>query len=154
MECPRTEVVFAHLRLAERVEEELEVPDNAGHGGEDVVLYEDAGRDALSELHGVDVLQGGTGFLRGAHWVHAGLTAELRGRAAACDKDAGPDEVGGEASPENDDEDGQVLPQRQMAGADELGFRDVADGRARFQAEGEKGTHDAGTHGDQEAAQQ
>ena len=43
MEGPGGEVVLAHLGLAEGVEEELEVPDDAGGGGEEVVGDEGAG---------------------------------------------------------------------------------------------------------------
>ena len=43
VEGPAGEVVLAHLGLAHGVEEELEVPDDAGHGGEEVVGDEGLG---------------------------------------------------------------------------------------------------------------
>ena len=57
---PAGEVVLAHLGLAHGVEEELEVPDDSGHGGEDVVGEEGLGGDAVvgGGVEGVEVDEG------------------------------------------------------------------------------------------------
>ncbi len=47
MEGPAGEVVLAHLGLAHGVEEELEVPDDAGERGEDVVGDEGFGGEVI-----------------------------------------------------------------------------------------------------------
>ena len=56
--------------------------------------------------------------VRGAHGVDAGLADELFDGAVLDDEDGGPDEVGEEASPENDDEDGKVLPKVEATGGE------------------------------------
>ena len=87
----------------------------------------------------------------GAHGVEAGLSGELPDGAVLEDEDGRPDEVGDEASPEDDDEHGQVLPEIGFARGDELRFGDVADRLAGGQAEGEEGAHEAGEDGDGDA---
>ena len=87
----------------------------------------------------------------GAHGVEAGLAGELFDGAVLEDEDGGPDEVGEEASPENDDEDGEVLPEVEAVVGEEFGLGELADGRSGVEAEGEEGAHDAGEDGDGEA---
>ena len=87
----------------------------------------------------------------GAHGVDAGLAGELLDGAVLEDEDGGPDEVGDEAAPEHDDEDGEVLPEVEAAGGDELRLGEVADGLAGGEAEGEEGAHEAGEDGDGDA---
>jgi len=89
--------------------------------------------------------------VRGAHGVEAGLASELFDGAVLEDEDGGPDEVGKEASPENDDEDGEVLPEVEAVVGEELGLGEGADGGSGFEAEGEEGAHDAGEDSDGEA---
>ena len=57
---PAGEIVLAHLGLSHGVEEELEVPDDPGHGGEDVVGDEGLGGDAVvgGGVEGVEVDEG------------------------------------------------------------------------------------------------
>ena len=76
---PGGEVVLAHLGLAHGVEEELEVPDDAGHGGEDVVGDEGCGGEAVvgGGVERVEVDEGVAGGGGGAHGVDAGLAGEL-----------------------------------------------------------------------------
>ena len=83
--------------------------------------------------------------------MRPGVAGELADGAVLEDEDGGPDEVGEEASPENDDEDGEVLPEIEAVVGEELGFGDVADGLAGGEAEGEEGAHEAGEDGDGEA---
>ena len=87
----------------------------------------------------------------GAHGVEAGFSDELLHRAVLDDEDGGPDEVGEEASPEDDDEDGEVLPEVEAVVGEELALGDCADGGAGFEAEGEEGAHDAGEDRDGDA---
>ena len=96
MEGPAGEVVLAHLGLAHGVEEELEVPDDAGEGGKDVVLDEGLWGEVVvgGGAEGVEVDQGLTGGVGGAHGVEAGLAGELFDGAVFEDEDGGPDEVG------------------------------------------------------------
>jgi len=87
----------------------------------------------------------------GAHGVEAWFARELADRSVLKDEDGGPDKVGDEASPEDDDQDRQVLPEVESAGCEELGFGEVADGFASVEAEGEEGTHETGEDGDCDA---
>ncbi len=87
----------------------------------------------------------------GAHGVDAGLAGELLDGAVLEDQDGGPDEVGDEAAPENDDEDGKVLPEIRVGRGDELGLGEVAEGLAGVEAEGEEGAHEPGEDGDGDA---
>jgi hypothetical protein len=80
----------------------------------------------------------------GAHGVQAGFAGELFHGVIFQDEDGGPDEVGEEASPENDDEDGEILPEVELVMGEELGFSKGADGFAGVEAEGEEAAHDAG----------
>ncbi len=79
MEGPAGEVVFAHLGLAHGVEEELEVPDDAGEGSKEIVGYEGLGGEAIvgGGVEGVEVDEGITGCVSGAHGVEAGFAGEL-----------------------------------------------------------------------------
>ena len=63
----------------------------------------------------------------------------------------GPDEVGEEAAPEDDDEDGQVGPEVEPAVGEKLGLGECGDGLAGVEAEGEEGAHEAGEDGDGDA---
>ena len=60
VEGPTGEVVLAHLCLAHGVEEELEVPDDSGEGGKDVVESEGARGEAVvgGDVEGVVVDEG------------------------------------------------------------------------------------------------
>ena len=87
----------------------------------------------------------------GAHGVEAGFACELFDGTVFEDEDGGPDEVGEEASPEDDDEDGQVSPEVEAVVGDELLFGDLGDGGSGVEAEGEEGAHDAGEDGDGDA---
>ncbi len=87
----------------------------------------------------------------GAHGVVAGLAGELLYGAVLEDEDRRPDEVGEEASPEDDDEDGEVLPEVEAVVGEELALGDVADGFACIEAEGEKAAHNASEDGYGEA---
>ena len=94
VEGPAGEVVLAHLGLTHRVEEELEVPDDSGEGGQDVV----GGEGALGEtgwlqmamgggVEWIEVDEGMAGGVGGAHGVAAGLACELADRAVFEDQD-------------------------------------------------------------------
>ena len=122
VEGPGGEVVLAHPGLAHGVEEKLEVPDDAGECGEEVVEDKGAGRDAAvsGRFQRIEVDEGVSGGLGGAHGVEAGLTDELADGAVLEDEDGRPDEVGDEASPEHDDEDGEILPKVETACGEEL----------------------------------
>lgn len=150
MEGPAGEVVLAHLGLAHGVEEELEVPDDAGHRGEEVVEDQGAGGDAVvgGGVEGVEVDQGVARGVGGAHGVEAGFADELADGAIFEDENGRPDEVGDESTPEDDDEDGEILPEVEAVVGEELGLGDGGDGCAGFEAEGEEGAHDAGEDGD------
>lgn len=150
MQGPAGEVVLAHLGLTHGVEEELEVPDDSGHSGEDVVGDEGFGGEAIvgGGVEGVKVDQRVAGGVRGAHGVGPGCTKELLDGAVFNDEDGRPDEIGEESSPENDDEDGKILPEIEAVVGEELGFGYVADGFAGREAKGEEAAHDAGEDGD------
>ncbi len=150
MEGPTREVVLAHLGLAHGIEEELEVPDNAGHGGEDVVGDEGLGGEAVvgGGIKRVKVDEGIAGGVRGAHRVGAGFAEELADGAVLEDENGGPDEVGDEASPENDDEDWKVLPEVHSAGCKKLGLSEVADRLSCIKTEGEERAHESGEDSD------
>ena len=124
MEGPAGEVVLAHLGLAHGVEEELEVPDDACHGGEEVVGDESLWGETVvgGGVEGVKVDEGDAGGVAGAHGVEAGFSNELADGSILKDEDGGPDEVGDESSPEDDDEDREILPEVESAGGEELGF--------------------------------
>ena len=79
VEGPAGEVVLAHLGLAHGVEEELEVPDDAGEGGEDVVGGEGALGEAVvgGDVEGVVVDEGAARGVGGTHRVAAGSASEL-----------------------------------------------------------------------------
>ena len=62
-----------------------------------------------------------------------------------------PDEVGEEASPEDDDEHREVLPQVETVVGEEFDLGEVADGLACGQSEGEEAAHEAGQDGDGDA---
>ena len=96
MEGPTGEVVLAHLGLAHGVEEELEVPDDAGHGGEEVVGDESFGGEAIvgGGVEGIEVDERVAGGVGGAHGVEAGFAGELFHGVIFQDEDGGPDEVG------------------------------------------------------------
>ena len=89
MEGPAGEVVLAHFCLAHGVEEELEVPDDAGEGGQDVVEGEGTGGDAVvgGRVQGVEVDEGVAGGVGGAHGVVAGFTCELTDGTVLEDQD-------------------------------------------------------------------
>lgn len=150
MQGPTGEVVLAHLGLTHGVEEELEVPDDSGHGGEGVVGHEGFGCEAVvgGGIERVEVDQRVSGGVRGAHRVVAGCANELLDGAVLDDEDGGPDEVGEEASPENDDQDGKVLPEVEAVVGEKHGLGDVADGLASGEAEGKEAAHDTGEDGD------
>src|ERR1035441_5874394 len=57
----------------------------------------------------------------------------------------------GRTSPEEDDEDGEVLPDVIMSGGDQAGFGDGCEGRSGVEGEGEECAHEAGQDGDGEA---
>ncbi len=67
------------------------------------------------------------------------------------DEDGGPDEVGEESSPENDDEDGEILPEVEAIVGEELSFGEGTYGFACVETKGEEAAHDAGEDGDCEA---
>ena len=89
VEGPAGEVVLAHFCLTHGVEEELEVPDDAGEGGQDVVEGEGTGGDAVvgGRVQGVEVDESVTGGVGGAHGVAAGLARELADGAVLEDQD-------------------------------------------------------------------
>ena len=87
----------------------------------------------------------------GAHGVVAGGACELVDGAVFDDEDGGPDEVGEEASPEYDDEGGEILPEVETVFGEELGLGDVTDGLACRETEGEEAAHDACEDGNGEA---
>lgn len=153
MQGPTGEIVFAHLGLAHGVEEELEVPDDSGHGGEEVVGDQGFGGEAVvgGGVERIEVNERVAGGVRGAHRIVAGGADELLDGAVLDDEDGGPDEVGEEASPENDDEDGKILPEVEAMVGEELNLGDVADRLAGGEAEGEEAAHDAGEDGDGDA---
>ena len=153
VEGPGGEVVLAHLGLAHGVEEELEVPDDSGEGGEEVVGDEGLGGDAVvgAGVEWVEVYEGVAGGVGGAHGVDAGFAGELFYGAVFEDEDGGPDEVGEEASPEDDDEDGEIGPEVEAVVGDEFGLGDFGDGGSGVEAEGEEGAHDSGEDGDGDA---
>jgi len=157
VEGPGGEVVLAHSGLAHGVEEELEVPDDAGYGGEGVVgdkrLAGEAVRFGAARGEGArfEIGEGLAGGVGGAHGVGTGLSGELFDGAVFQDEDGGPEEVGEEASPENDDEDGEVLPEVEAVVGEEFGFGDISDGFAGGEAESEEAAHDAGEDGDGDA---
>jgi hypothetical protein len=153
VEGPGGEVVLAHLGLAHGIEEELEVPDDAGECGEEIVRDEGFGRDAVvgGGIERIEVDEGVAGRVSGAHGVEARLACELLHGAVFEDEDGGPDEVGEESSPENDDEDGEILPEVEAIVGEKLSFGECADGFAGVEAEGEEAAHDAGEDGDGEA---
>ena len=76
---PTGEIVLAHFCLAHGVEEELEVPDDASEGGQDVVGSEGALGEAVvgGDVEGVIVDEGVAGGMGGAHGVAAGCAGEL-----------------------------------------------------------------------------
>ena len=153
VEGPAGEVVFAHLGLAHGVEEELEVPDDAGHGGEDVVGDEGLGGETVvgGGVEGVEVDKGVAGGVSGAHGVHAGFARELFCGVIFDDEDGGPDEVGEEASPKDDDENGEILPEIEFVMGEQLRLGESADGLAGVEAKGEEAAHNAREDGDGEA---
>src|SRR5207302_6823136 len=102
-------------------------------------------------VEGVEVDEGVAGGVGGAHGVHARFAGELFCGAIFEDEDGGPDEVGEEASPEDDNEDGEVLPEVELVMGEQLRFGESADGFAGVEAEGEEAAHDAGEDGDGEA---
>ena len=89
VEGPAGEVVLAHLGLAHGVEEKLEVPDDAGERGEDVVGDEGARGEAVvgGDVEGVVVDEGAAGGVGGAHRVAAGFASELADGAVFEDQD-------------------------------------------------------------------
>src|ERR1700722_7260312 len=113
VEGPTGEVVLAHPSLPHGVEEELEVPDHSGEGGEDVVVEESARGEMVvgGGIEGVEVNEGLSGGMGDAHGVEARLARKLLDRTVFDDEDGGPDKVAEEAAPEYDDEDGQILPE-------------------------------------------
>src|ERR1700733_14127371 len=112
MKRPTGEVVLAHFRLAHGIEEKLEIPDDSGESGEEIVGDKGLGGEAIvgGGIEGIEVDESVAGGVRGAHGVVARFTRELANGAVLEDKNGGPDEVGDEASPENNNEDGEVLP--------------------------------------------
>jgi hypothetical protein len=96
----------------------------------------------------VEVNKGLAGGLSGTHRVEVGFAGKLLDGSVLEDEDDGPDEVGQEASPENDDEDGKVLPEVETMVSEQLGLGEVADGFAGFEAEGKEGAHNAGEDGE------
>ena len=122
-------------------------------GGEDVVGDEGFGGEAIvgGGVEGIEVDEGVAGGVGGAHGVVAGFAGELFDGVVLEDEDGGPDEVGEEASPEDDDEDGEILPEVEAVVGEELGFGEGADGFAGVETEGEEAAHDAGEDGDGEA---
>ena len=139
--------------MSHGVEEELEVPDDSGEGGEEVVCGEGGWGDAIvgAGVERIEVDEGVAGDLGGAHGIEAGFADELADGAVFDDEYGGPDEVGEEASPEYDDEDGEVLPEVEATVGEEFGFGEVSDGCSGLEAEGEEGAHDAGEDGDGDA---
>ena len=79
VEGPAGEVVPAHFGLAHGVEEKLEVPDDAGERGQDVVEDKCAPRDAVvgGRVEGVVIDKSVTAGAGGAHGVAAGCACEL-----------------------------------------------------------------------------
>ncbi len=150
---PTGEVVFAHLGLAHGIEEELEVPDDSGHSGEGIVGNQGFGGETVigRGVERIEVDKGVAGGVRGAHGVGAGRAEELLEGTVLDDENGGPDEVGEEASPKNDDENGKVLPKVEAVIGEKHCFGDVADGLAGGEAEGEETAHNAGKDGDRDA---
>jgi len=153
VEGPGREVVLAHLGLAHGVEEELEVPDDSGECGEEVVGDEGLWRDAVvgGRVEGIEVDEGVAGGVGGAHRVETRLACELLDGVVLDDQDGGPDEVGEESAPEDDDEDGEILPEVEAIVVEELSFGEGSDGFACVESEGEEAAHNAGEDGDGEA---
>ena len=89
MECPTGEVVLAHLGLSHGVEEELEVPDDACHAGEEVVGEERFRSDAVvgTGVEGIEVDESVATGVCGAHGVEAGLASKLAVGAVFEDED-------------------------------------------------------------------
>ncbi len=89
VEGPTGEVISAHFGLAHGVEEELEVPDDAGERGQDVVEDKCALRDAVvgGGVLGVEVDEGVAGGARGSHGVATRFACELADRFVFEDQD-------------------------------------------------------------------
>ena len=121
---PTGELVRAHLRLAHGVEEELEIPGDAGEGGEEVVVEQGhagglAGYgDGGGRGHVLDHLFAGRidgGLDDGGAVIGRVAVAQLGGEVLVSgaipdvQRDA-PDEVRGESAEQDDDQHGQALP--------------------------------------------
>ena len=102
-------------------------------------------------IKGVEVYEGVARGVSRTHGVRAGFAEELLCGAVLDDQDDGPDEVGEEASPEDDDEDGEILPKVEAVVGEELSFSESADGFASVEAEGEEAAHNAREDGDSKA---
>ncbi len=105
----------------------------------------------MEAIERVEVDEGIAGGVRGAHGVGAGFAEELADGVVLEDEDGGPDEVGEEASPENDDEDGKVLPEVEAAGGEKIGLGEGADGLACSRPKAKKELMNAGEDGDGDA---
>ena len=152
VESPACELVLAHARLPHGVEEELEVPDDSGESGKDVVSEQRARSYAGGESAGIEILESVAGGGRGAEWIDALGSGELADRAVFEDEDEGPHKVGDEPAPENDDEHGKILPEFGAMIRLQLAESDEADGLARIETVGKAGTHDPRKDGHSQTA--
>lgn len=86
-----------------------------------------------------------------AHGIEAGLSYKLFGGAVFEDEDGRPDEVSEEASPEDYDEDGEILPEVEAVICQQGGFCQTAYWLACVESEGKEAAHNSSKDGDGEA---
>ena len=156
MEGPGGEVVLAHLGLAHGVEEELEVPDDAGEGGEEVVGDEGGGGEAV--VGGRGRFGGGSKSTRVSPEVAAARMGLMPGSPTNWSKElfwrmrmADQTKLVRKPPQRTTMRTGRFCQRSRLSGGDELRSGEVADGLAGVEAKGEEGAHEAGEDGDGDA---